>query len=302
MAADEEAPQRCDRVHAGMANWRGPMLAGALRLQVDGMVAICDMALGLALGSRMQLRAARVSPARPVITLPGFAAPARSQAAMSRFLAHCGFDVTTFEPGFPSTETVPQFVRGLNKTLGELIKKKADEYGCGVSIIGQSAGGLYSREYVACFAEDIDRVITLGAPTADPRKMHRNNRALEYLVKRISGAGGFEALSGEHGLLHWPADLPQIPFVAVCSPIDGAIAEDTALIPAEIVLRSTPESPRENLRVRCSHFGMSFNPFIFVAVADRLAQDRSHWVPFDPSVYFPGAAAPLLKAIYPAPS
>lgn len=278
------------------------MLAGALRLQADGLIAICDIALGAALGSRMQPRAARVSPTRPVVTMPGFAAPARSQAAMSRFLTDCGFDVTTFEPGFPSTETVPQFVRGLNKTLGGLIKKKADQYGCGVSIIGQSAGGLYSREYTRAFVEDIDRVITLGAPTADPKQMHRNNRALEYLVKRISGAAGFEALSGEHGLLHWPPDLPQIPFVAICSPIDGAIAEDTALIPREIVRNSTSESPRENLRVRCSHFGMSFNPFIFVAVADRLAQDRERWAPFDPSAYFPRVAAPVLKAIYPNPS
>ena len=91
----------------------------------------------------------------------------------------------------------------------------------------------------------------------------------------MSGAGGFEEQSGPGGLLHWPHNKPTRPFVAICSPVDGAISEETALVPADTVARSIKRAPRENVRIRCSHFGMAYNPFVFLAVADR---PRAHHI------------------------
>ncbi len=277
------------------------VIAGTLRLQLDFLVANRDLAFGATVSGYMRRRSPRIASPRPVITMPGFAAPARSHAPLSRFLEHCGFAVETVDPGFPSQGTIREFVHGLRDTLGVRIQRLADRYGAPVALVGQSAGGLYAREYAGLFPADVDRVVTLGSPTADPARATQPNRALELIVKRISGAAGFDSLSGSDGLKHWPATRPELPYIAICSPLDGAVAEREALIPRRTVDTCSPEAPRENLRVRCSHFGMCFNPFVMLAVADRLAQPTRPWTDFDPRPYFPRWPRSALRQLYPSP-
>jgi pimeloyl-ACP methyl ester carboxylesterase len=274
-------------------------MQGFVRLQMDMLRTPQDFLAGLLGRSRMQKLAPVASSPRPVITLPGFAAPASSHARLVSFLNQCGYAAETFEAGFPADETIPEFVRKLDISLGVLIQDLADRHGCRVSLVGQSAGGMFSREFAGFYPDHIDRVITLGAPTADPTMGHLHNRALEMLVRRISGAAGFEAQSGPDGLLHWPHNQPTLPYVAICSPVDGAVSEATALVPAQTIARSIKRAPRENIRIRCSHFGMAYNPFVFLAVADRLAQKRSDWQDFDPYVYFPKLPQLLLRRVFP---
>jgi pimeloyl-ACP methyl ester carboxylesterase len=259
-----------------------------------------DFLAGVLGRSRMEKLAPKAASERPVVTLPGFGAPASSHARLVSFLDHCGYAAQTFEAGFPTDETIPDFVRKLDGSLGVLIKELADRHGARVSLVGQSAGGMFSREFAKFYPEHIDRVITLGAPTADPAMGHLHNRALELLIRRMSGAGSFEEQSGPGGIVHWPHNKPEIPFVAICSPVDGAITEATALVPADTIARSVKRAPRENLRIRCSHFGMAYNPFVFLAVADRLGQRRDSWQDFDPRAYFPRAPGLLLRKIYPS--
>ncbi|MGI9295065.1 MAG: esterase/lipase family protein [Pseudomonadales bacterium] len=277
------------------------MIAGALRLQFDFLLMGRDIALGTVASSCINNLVRPVTESRPVVTLPGFAASARSHSPMVGFLNQCGFSAQTFSPGFPSEKAIPDFVRDLEPTLGKLIKELADKHGTPVSLVGQSAGGLYARLFAADCPQEIDRVVTLGAPTNDPAQSTTPNRALEYLVKRISGTAGFDALAGEGGLLHWPANSPELPFVAICSPLDGAVDERAALIPAETVLRSSQSAPRENLRVHCSHFGMAYNPFVMLAVADRLGQQKQQWTDFSPQRYFPKWPKRVISRVFPDP-
>ena len=272
-----------------------------LRLHMDVMRTHQDMVAGTLARARMRKLAPAAGTARPVVTLPGFGASSRTHNRMVAYLNQCGYRARTFEAGFPTEGTIVEFARKLDNTLGRLVRELADAHGHGVALVGQSAGGLFAREFVRLFPQEIDRVITLGAPTADPMHAHLHNRALELLIQRLSGAGGFEEQAGPEGLLHWRHGQPALPYVAICSPVDGVIHEQTALLPAETVRRSSLRAPRENLRVRCSHFGMSYNPFVILAVADRLGQPRDAWEEFDPRGYFPRLSERLLRHIFPDP-
>jgi hypothetical protein len=128
---------------------------------------------------------------------------------------------------------------------------------------------------------------------------HLDNRMLELLVKRDSKTSGFDELNGPEGLLHWPPGSPAIPYVAICSPVDGAVREETALIPAATVAQSNGEAPRENIRIRSSHFGMACNPFALLAVADRLGQEKGNWTNFNPEVYFSKMPTRLREKYFP---
>ena len=55
-----------------------------------------------------------------------------------------------------------------------------------------------------------------------------------------------------------------------------------------VIARSSRKAPRENIPIIASHTGMAVNPFVILAVLDRLAQDARKWVNFDPGTYFSG--------------
>jgi len=277
------------------------MFRDVLRLQQDILRMPRDLLAGVA-GRSWVSKQARCAPAeRPVVTLPGFGATASSHRRLNGFLQECGYESTTFQPGFPRGESFREFTRKLDKTLGRLVKQLADRHGAGVSLVGQSAGGLFCREFAGLYPQDVDRVITLGAPTVDPSLGHLQNRLMELMVKRMTGAPEFQDNEGPEGLLHWSHGTPPLPYVAICSPVDGAVHEQTALVPAVVISQSTRDAPRENIRIRCSHFGMHYNPFVLVAMADRLAQSRDNWQPFNPRHYLPRCPQRFLHRIFPEP-
>jgi len=275
------------------------MLSDVLRLQRDFSRSTLDRGSALALDRWLRARAPRTEHPRPVITLPGFAAPRSSHRSLRRFLTGRGFVVETFQAGFPRGQDIPAFIDGLEESLGARIKALSERYGCGVSLVGQSAGGLFAREFAGRFGEHIDRVVTLAAPTNDPAQAELQNRALEWLVVRVSGASDFNEQAGPAGLFHWPADTPGIPYVAICSPVDGAVPEPTALIPRATIASSGPAAPRENIRVRCSHFGMHRHPLVLLALADRLCQPRDDWRDFDPRTYLRYLPEVALRRCFP---
>ena len=276
------------------------MLIDFLRLQADLCLTQQDFLAGVLAGGYIDRVARPAKVTRPVVTLPGFAASAKSHKRLVGFLNTCGYPAQTFAPGIPQNESIPEFVVKLRDSLGALIGKLSAEYGQSVALVGHSAGGLYAREYAALYPQGIDRVITLGSPTSCPESGAVPNRALEYLVKRMAGTGGFEEMSGARGLRHWANDYPEIPYVAICSPVDGAVSEDSALIPAKSASGGKKAFPRENLRVYSSHFGMANNPLVLLAVADRLAEGAAGWTNFDPHSYFPQRCHVLVKALFPS--
>ena len=86
----------------------------------------------------------------------------------------------------------------------------------------------------------------------------------------------------------------------ITSPIDGVVAEVSSVIPDYIVDNCDPAAPRENLRVFSTHVGMGVNPWVLLAIADRLAQDKADWQPFNPNDYFADALSWMVPLLYPA--
>lgn len=277
------------------------MLMDLIRLQVDLVAARAELGTALAGGSLLD----RVTPEggrRPVVTLPGFLASETTLLRLNRYLNRHGFVAESWGMGRnlgPRGEGWERMMDRMDAIVGDRIRRLADQYSAPVALIGQSLGGVCARELAAAMPEEIDRVIMLGSPTLHPYLDEHHNRIIAtfgYWLNRQTHA----ELAGRRGLLHLDPDRPPLPCVSIHSPCDGIVDEASSIIPRYIVESAAPGAPRENLRVLSSHVGMSVNPWVLLAIADRLVQDRNHWQRFDPQRYFPDALSPLVPLLYPA--
>lgn len=277
------------------------MLTDLLKLQLDLLGARTEFAASL-LGGRILRRISPLAAEQsPVISIPGFLASDTSLLRLNRFLNGQGFTARPWGLGRnlgPQGEDWGPHLARTGQKLSDRVKALADECSRPVSLVGQSLGGIYARELALRMDREIDRVIMLGAPTFHPYKADRHNRMIGVLGHWVNRRSASE-LAGREGLLHWECDRPAMPCVAIHSPIDGIVDEYACHIPGYIVKQSTRKAPRENIRVLSSHVGMSFNPWVMLAIADRLVCSPDHWLPFDPVHYFPEAMAPLLRVVYP---
>jgi len=262
------------------------MLKDILRLQVD--IGLTFQEFGLSLMSRQCLDA--ISPKgngdHPIITLPGFTATESSMLILNRFLNRNGYIAQSWGLGKnhgPQGQSYEAHVEQLTERLRHKIISLADRHGHGVSLVGQSLGGVDAREIGRRLEPYIDRVITLGAPTFDTKDMTPHNAILVHMGMRHGKS--MENQFGGDVAEHWGAADPEIPCVAIYSPIDAAVNQSSTKIPDNIVSLSRAPAIRENLRIFCSHGGMALNPFVLLAIADRLTADVKNWLAFDYKQY-----------------
>jgi hemerythrin-like domain-containing protein/pimeloyl-ACP methyl ester carboxylesterase len=257
------------------------------------------MVLGLA--ARPLLRKASIpdGDGRPVMLLPGFGANEALLKRLKAYLEHCGYVVEIFIPGFPKNQSLHDFIDEISEPISRRIAELAKQTGKPVSLVGQSAGGLYSREYVLRRTENVDRVISLGSPTFCPENLHLQNKALSMLIERGFGTKTDQAFSGDARFLHWDKQSPQIPYVAIYSPIDGAVRAETVVIPGSQLSQAANGAIRENIAILASHFGMVQNPLVMLAIADRLGADTDDWQAFDPADYIPGSMQRISAVAFP---
>ncbi len=278
------------------------MLTDLLRLQLDFLATRAE--LGAAVAGSWLLN--RVTPNgggnRPVVTIPGFMGSGATMLRLNRYLNQHGFEAHGWGMGRnvgPQGETWNAMLDKMDREVGSRIRSLADQHSAPVSLVGQSLGGVCARELATIMPDEIDRVIMLGSPTLHPYIKDYHNRvvaAFGYWLHRQSHA----ELAGRRGLLHMDPDDPPLPCVSIHSPCDGVVEEESAIIPQYIVDAASPGSPRENLRVFSSHIGMAVNPWVLLAIADRLVQDRENWEPFNPARYFTDVLKPVIPALYPA--
>ncbi len=280
------------------------MLKDFLKLQADMLAARAELGLALSGGLILDKLAPHAEGNRPVVTIPGFLASETTLSRLGRFLNRHGLAAQSWGMGRnigPQDESWDHAIDRMRHEVGEKIRRVADEYSAPVSLIGQSLGGVYARELAAHMPDEIDRVIMLGSPTLHPYIVSHHNRVVAqmgYWVTRQSHA----EMAGRRGLLHLDPDRPPLPCVSIHSPCDGVVDESSAVIPQYIIDQSDNSAPRENLRVLSSHVGMSVNPWVLLAIADRLVQDRDNWEPFDPYRYFPENLQAVVSRIFPARS
>jgi pimeloyl-ACP methyl ester carboxylesterase len=280
------------------------MLTDLFKLQMDMLGARGELAASVASSCLLN----RVTPNgggnRPVITIPGFMASGDTLLRLNRYLKNHGFEAESWGLGRnlgPQGMGWGKQLDSLIGKVGERIKDLADEHSAPVSLVGQSLGGVYARELALQMPDIVDRVIMLGSPSFHPYLTSHVNRVVSlfgYWMSRQSHA----ELAGRAGLLHWDADKPALPCISIHSPLDGVVDEASSVIPQYIVEQSDSSAPRENLRVLSSHIGMSVNPWVLLAIADRLAQDRDDWEEFDPYRYYSESLQWAVSRLYPPQS
>ena len=277
------------------------MLIDVLRLQLDFLGARAELAAGMVGSAWLRAVTPDGEGNRPVITIPGFLQSGSTLLRLNRYLNNNGFEAESWGLGRnigPQGKSWSDELDRVERLLGDRIRALADEHSAPVALVGQSLGGVYARELALTMPDEIDRVIMLGSPALHPYVNEHHNRVIAsmgYWVNRQSHA----EIAGRGGLLHWDTDHPPLPCVSIHSPFDGVVDEASSVIPHYIVQQSETAAPRENLRVFSSHIGMGVNPWVLLAVADRLVQSKDHWRRFNPRRYFPPNLHWLVPLLYP---
>ncbi|MBP0591529.1 alpha/beta hydrolase [Paraburkholderia sp. LEh10] len=205
------------------------------------------------------LRLAPAGDGHPVLVLPGFGASDISTAPLRMFLRGLGYRAHGWRLGMNLGPRAD-----VDEKMHKRLEWLHEHYGCKVSLIGWSLGGVFAREMARQSPELVRCVITMGSPFAgEPRANH--------------GWRLYETLSGRKAD-DWPdrermKQPPPMPSTAIYSRSDGVVAWQGCLE------QVSPSS--ENIEVESSHCGFGHHPAVLYAIADRLSQPEGHWKPFN---------------------
>jgi len=277
------------------------MLTDLFKLQMDLLSARGELAASMASNCLLNRATPSGGGNRPIILFPGFLASGNTLLRLNRYLNRHGFESETWGQGRnlgPQGMSWGEQLDSLIVQVGARIRELTDQHSAPVSLVGQSLGGVYARELALQMPDAVDRVIMLGSPSFHPYLTTHVNRVVSLFGYWLNRQSHVE-LAGRAGLLHWDADEPALPCISIHSPVDGVVDEASSIIPQYIVEQSDNSAPRENLRVFSSHIGMSVNPWVLLAIADRLVQDRDDWQPFDPYNYFSESLDWAVSRLYP---
>jgi pimeloyl-ACP methyl ester carboxylesterase len=197
-----------------------------------------------------------------VLVLPGFLAGDRSTSMLRQYLAYLGYNALPWGLG-RNTGRLDVMQRQLMARLAEIFEAHEG----GVSLIGQSLGGVYARELSRFLPARIRQVITLGSPFGV-----RHAGAANGLVRRLfEGQTGMsvaqmrDAISAQD-----PSLTPPVPVTAIYSKADG-------IVNWRVCQEIREDHQTENIEVNGCHCGMGFNAQIYRIIADRLAQPTGNW-------------------------
>ena len=222
------------------------------------------MSAGAAAAAVPLLRWAPRGEPHPVLVLPGLMASDLSTRVLRAWIARLGYPVVGWALGRnrgPTQEVLSE--------LPLLVDRLAREHGTSVSIVGWSLGGIYARRLARRAPRQVRQVISLGSPFAlTDRPADDSPGARAY--QRLAPVHGNRRLHAARGSLARP--LP-VPSTSVYSKWDGVVDWRAC--------RQETGPTSENVAVRSSHLGMGHDPAVLWVVADRLAQPRNEWRPFE---------------------
>jgi pimeloyl-ACP methyl ester carboxylesterase len=223
------------------------------------------------------LRAAPRGEPHPVLVLPGLMASDLSTKALRGWIGRLGYPVVGWALGRNRGPT-----KEVNTELPALVARLAAEHGTPVSIVGWSLGGIFARRLARRAPRQIRQVISLGSPFAASGRRPDGSPA-SRIYRAYSPLHAVDSSPTAAGSLARP--LP-VPSTAVYSRWDGVVDWRAC--------RQQPGPRSENVAVRSSHLGMGHDPAVLWVVADRLAQPRDAWRPFQRPTRFG------LAALFPA--
>ena len=240
---------------------------------------------GRALGEMAMLPAAEVplnmapsGDGHSVVVCPGFLTSDTATGLLRRFLRSKGYNVYGWNLG---RNLGPGPEGGKIDLLADWVVRVFRQSRRKVSLVGWSLGGVMARELAKQMPDTIRQVITLGSPiTGQPEAS-----TIAWIYERV--AGPLDAASPEMQLLLERLHIPpeHVPSTAIFTKTDGIVPWRGCIEP--------PREHTDNIEVFASHCGLGVNPFVFFAIADRLALPETEWSPFDRK------AAPWRRMAYP---
>jgi pimeloyl-ACP methyl ester carboxylesterase len=203
----------------------------------------------------------------PVLLLPGFLSSELPLLAMQGYLRNRGYAVETW--GFGRNVGLQRkHIAALEQKVRFLHHRHRRK----VSLVGWSLGGAFAL-YVAHHAPECVRcVITLGSPVTVGQEGSQSPAAVHALYRLVAHPLG----SAAHAMQPRVRQLrcpPPVPMSCLYSATDGVVPVHQATFAGDPAMH-------ENIRVRGSHCGLGFNPWVLRIVADRLAQPEGRWRPF----------------------
>ncbi|MBC2715633.1 MAG: alpha/beta hydrolase [Desulfobacteraceae bacterium] len=205
----------------------------------------------------------------PVLVLPGFLAGDSSTLALRAFLKYKGYKPHGWGLGRNLGRDVNSR-HGISSRLLKRAKQLSARYNRRVSLIGWSLGGIYARELSRAMRDDIRMVISMGSP-------------FFYIDVKTNATPMYELLNGNHDRLNSALQQrlktpPPVPSTAIFTRTDG-IAPWEACHDHQHLL----DEWTENVEIEGSHCGLGYNPLALWVIADRLAQPKGEWRPFNRS-------------------
>lgn len=271
-----------------------------LRLQGDVLWAGAEFTAKIVSEPVLRALARKGDGKTPVMTLPGFTGPEVSLQPLNHFLNATGYIAQSWGLGVNRGIRDMAHMENLSALLGQRIREMTDRHEQPVALVGQSLGGVFARELARRNPDLVDRVITLGSPAHFGEAPKNVNAAVARVMSLYTGRAVEDLLREVQELdLNISEPPPGVPLVSIYSLYDGVAPAPTTQIPQRY-LNSPDGTPRENIEIVCSHCGMGVNPLVLLAIADRLAEDKKNWVPFDPLNYAAGPIRHASRWFYPS--
>lgn len=159
---------------------------------------------------------------------------------------------------------------GRSEALEREVARVCEETGKNVSLIGWSLGGVHARNLAKRSPHSIRRVISLGSPFGgSPRA------TAVWRLYKSSNEIRVDPAFVDRFVAQTVTPPPNVPCTAIYSRTDGIVAWQIAM--------EVPGPLTDNIEVYGSHCGLGFNPAVYYAVADRLAQPEGKFTPFQRS-------------------
>lgn len=188
---------------------------------------------------------------QPVVVLPGYLADDSSTWVIRAYLDYLGYDVSGWGQGL-NRGGVRKFAAAMIDQLEETMA----ETGQAVRLVGQSLGGVISREIARERPYLVDRIVTLGSPVVGGPKY----TTISSLFRMLTG----ENADHIEQIVRQRNRMPiKTPITAIYSRSDGVVAWQACI---------DDHSPNvEHVEVASSHGGMGVNGIVLEIIAERLA-------------------------------
>ena len=185
----------------------------------------------------------------PVVVLPGFATDDYSTLFLRSYLGVLGYNVCGWGLGINRGD-----VDAVLPKVTELVRRRADESGQRVRLVGWSLGGVIAREVARDEPDLVERVITMGSPVCGGFKF--TAARYWYAFRRCDLDSIADEIEERNRI------LLKVPVTAICASYDGIVHPEGWI---------DQHSKVEHLEVGTTHIGLGMNPEVYRIIAQRLA-------------------------------